>query len=976
MQPIPQTNLLKQVICNEDAPYELPWGTTTNVSGTFPHTYTSYQGCDSVVSQQVVIKPPNITMQSPKVVCQGSCVTVCGEMYCETGQVNQLCTSFLGCDSLVTFQLTVLNPIAVIVGGGVLSCSENTIVLSSEPSSGNTVKVWKTLSGQILAANAQGIQVTQPGTIILVATSQQGGVSCSQSDTIVITGNTTAPTATAFANGVVGCGNTVSLNVVTNAPPTPTFMWSGPNGFTSTSQTPTVTTPGAYTVTVTNAGNGCTATSTVNVTGNTTPPTAMATGGGLTCAMNSLTLSASTNAAMATYAWSGPGGYTGTGAMPATPATAAGAYIVTITNTSNGCTATATATVTLNNTPPGAMASVAGTISCPTPNVTLSATTAAANPTFAWSGPITVPAVQNPSVGTAGTYTVTVTGGANGCTSTATVTVTGNTTAPNVSSTGTNLNCTTMSAVIMGSSTTPGATYAWTGPAPFTSAIQNPTVSVMGNYILTVTGPNGCTASSTAVVNGDFAVPNASATGDIISCAAESVTITGNSTTPGATYAWSGPGGFTSTMQNPSVNTTGTYVLTVSGPNGCTATATAMVVPDANKPDASASGGTLNCTISSLTLNGASTTPGVTAGWTGPNGFTSASFMPSVSVPGTYTLTVSNPANGCTAQATAVIQQNITAPGATATGGILTCASPNFTLTGGATAATVNYSWSGPNGFTSLVQNPVATDAGTYTLTVTDPANGCTSTATAILMADQNAPTASSTTGNLTCTLTSLTLNGSSTQPGGTFAWTGPGGVTGSAADLVVTAPGDYMLTVTSANGCTDAETVTVTQDITAPGTTAQGNTIDCTNPQVQISAASMAPGATFMWTGPGGFTSTSAMPTVGVSGNFVVTATGTNGCTSSATAVVNMDTQSPTLALAASTTLTCTVTPVNIDATVTTPTSPIQTLAWTGPGGFTSSVEDPSVTAPGIYTLLATSINGCTATQTVTVNQDITTPN
>ena len=66
--------------------------------------------------------------------------------------------------------------------------------------------------------------------------------------------------------------------------------------------------------------------------------------------------------------------------------------------------------------------------------------------------------------------------------------------------------------------------------------------------------------------------------------------------------------------------------------------------------------------------------------WTGPNNFTSNLQNPSVSVPGTYTLKVTNPANGCTTTATATALQNTTVPNASATGGILTCIATTVTL--------------------------------------------------------------------------------------------------------------------------------------------------------------------------------------------------------------------------------------------------------------------------------------------------------
>ncbi|MFN0201685.1 MAG: hypothetical protein ACKVTZ_09205, partial [Bacteroidia bacterium] len=57
----------------------------------------------------------------------------------------------------------------------------------------------------------------------------------------------------------------------------------------------------------------------------------------------------------------------------------------------------------------------------------------------------------------------------------------------------------------------------------------------------------------------------------------------------GSSYNWAGPGGYTSTMQNPTrTNATatmaGTYTVTVTGSNGCTATATTNVTVNCTNP--------------------------------------------------------------------------------------------------------------------------------------------------------------------------------------------------------------------------------------------------------------------------------------------------------------------------------------------------------------------------------------------------------
>ncbi|MBK7939394.1 MAG: gliding motility-associated C-terminal domain-containing protein [Lewinellaceae bacterium] len=597
--------------------------------------------------------------------------------------------------------------------------------------------------------------------------------------------------------------------------------------------------------------------------------------------------------------------------------------------------------------------------------------------TYLWSGPNSFTSTaQNPPANTAGTYTVVVTNNGNGCTSTATVAVTGNTTVPNASATGGTVSCGTQSININGNSPTSGVSYSWIGPNGFTSNVQTPAVTDVGTYTVTVLNPvNNCTSTATAVVDGDFVAPGAMATGGIITCSSNSTIITGSSGTSGVTYSWTGPSGNNYPTQNPTVSNTGTYTLTVTNPaNGCTSTATASVVPDANVPNVSATGGTLTCNVTTLTLDGGTTTPGTILSWTGPGNFTSSVEDPIISVDGTYILTVSNPSNGCSAQAEAIVDLDDVTPGATASGGTLTCTAPTFTLNGDSPTGGVIWSWTGPNMFTSNLQNPQIGDNGQYILTVTNPVNGCTSVATADVLADQNAPVASSSTGILTCNVTNLVLNGNSTQPS-SYSWSGPN-FTSALQNPTVNTPGDYILTVTASNGCTDAITVTVDQDIAPPGASTTGNTITCSSPLVPISATSPLNNVIYNWSGPGSFTSGAPNPTVSLNGNYVVTVTSNqNGCTSTSTATVGIDTVTAVLQASAPDILTCSATTVNIQATVNPGSSTLQGLAWTGPSNFNSTIEDPAVINPGTYILTATLANGCTSQTQTIVNQNVVPP-
>jgi uncharacterized repeat protein (TIGR03803 family) len=127
-----------------------------------------------------------------------------------------------------------------------------------------------------------------------------------------------------------------------------------------------------------------------------------------------------------------------------------------------------------------------------------------------------------------------------------------------------------------------GVTYEWSGPNGFTSTNQNPIISNAqpcnsGLYCLDLIG-GGCTSLVSCVsVTVDALQPTAS---DPI-CAGQSLSLS-ISAIAGAAYGWSGPGGFSSTNQNPSISNvtvTGTnnYCVTVTA-NGCTSTSCVSVI--------------------------------------------------------------------------------------------------------------------------------------------------------------------------------------------------------------------------------------------------------------------------------------------------------------------------------------------------------------------------------------------------------------
>jgi hypothetical protein len=643
--------------------------------------------------------------------------------------------------------------------------------------------------------------------------------------------------------------------------------------------------------------------------------------------------------------------------------------VMDLANSGNNCLAQ---TVVIQDTVAPGVTAVGGTLMCNTTSVPISASSSTTSVTYSWTGPNGFTSTQqNPIVSVAGNYTVTTTNPVNGCTSSATVVVNTNTAVPGVTATGGQLTCAVTALHVTASSPTTGVIYYWTGPNGFSSTQQNPIVHAPGNYTVVVSNQiNGCTSTAIATVTQDIAAPTASATGGTMNCVVTSTQLSASSQASGATYSWTGPAGFTSTLSNPTVTASGLYIVVVTNPaNGCTNTTAALVINNTTHPTIRVTGGQLNCVVTSVSLSASSSTIAAGYSWTGPNGFTSTLQSPAVSAPGTYIVTVTNPVNGCTNSAHVSVSQNITAPGASASGGELNCIVTSVQLNATSSTAGVTFSWTGPNGFSSSQQNPTVNGAGTYSVIVTNPVNGCTSMATANVSQNTSAPGASAAGGQLNCITTSVQLVASSSTGGVLFSWTGPNGFSSNQQNPIVNGAGMYTVIVTNpVNGCTSMATANVSQNTAAPGANAAGGQLNCATTSVQLLASSPTGGVLFSWTGPNGFTSSQQNPMVNGAGIYTVTVTNPlNGCTSMATATVTQNTTAPTVN-ASGGQMNCGASSVQLTAS--SPTTGVY-YSWTGPNGFTSTQQNPTVNTTGNYTVVVTNpVNGCTGSATVVVTQ------
>lgn len=584
---------------------------------------------------------------------------------------------------------------------------------------------------------------------------------------------------------------------------------------------------------------------------------------------------------------------------------------------------------------------------------------AGAGNSYSWS---TGETSQTITVNTSDMYSVTVTSN-NGCCSIDDVMITFGV-EPTATAVGGELDCSGNPIMIQGNSTSTNVSYGWTGPGGYTSPDQNPLVTAVGDYTLTVTDQNGCTSTAVATVTANTNVPDITAVGNVLDCSGQTINVFGNSTVTGVTYSWTGPNGFSSPDQSPIVTDAGIYILNITAPNNCVATATAEVVDDTSAPDVTVEGEDIDCTNPTTILSASSSVSGVSYSWSGPGGFTSTDPNPSITEGGDYVVTVTAP-NACFNIGGVSIAEDLTTPNVTAMGGMLDCNATFITITSSSTTSGVTYSWVGPNGFTSTQQNTNVVDAGNYTVTVLGP-NGCESSETVTVTENTDAPDISATGGMLNCSITEVQLTGNSSVSDVSYMWTGPGGFMSDDQNPFVTTGGTYTLTINAPNGCSSTTTVEVQADLEEPQISATGGTITCTM-DAELMGSSATAGATFSWSGPNGFMSTEANPSVSEAGTYVFSVTGPNGCGTAITVTVVEDTTEPN-ASAQGGVLDCFNSSTQLTGSTSTSNA---TILWTGPGGFSSTEMNPTVNAAGDYVFTVTGPNGCTTSVTVEVTTD-----
>lgn len=452
-----------------------------------------------------------------------------------------------------------------------------------------------------------------------------------------------------------------------------------------------------------------------------------------------------------------------------------------------------------------------------------------------------------------------------------------------------------------------GGTFS--GPG-ITGNVFTPSVAGAGSHTITYTNDGQSVSQTTTVYESpDLAISPTSAS---LTCANPTVSLTAVSLATGSSYTWRGPSSYSATTVSVSVTAGGTYSVTATTANGCTASASTVVSSDPFRPTLMLSpvSGTLTCTNPSLTLTAISSVTALQ--WN--TGATTASIT--VNSGGTYSVTATD-ANGCSAVASTVISQSTTPP---VTGlsisGTITCAVRAVTLTAAGGSGN-SYVFAGPGGSSSGVVQSVGNSAtvnagGLYSVTVINTSTGCFTTTT-LSAAQSNSSTlsVSLTANNKTVSCSNPTPRLTATPGAANYQFSGPGlNQNGPSNTATASTTGVFSVTATS-GGCSSMASVTLTGGAgTPPNALLAGNgSLSCQTPTISLTAVG---GSYYSFSGPGntplGIVSQTdgreriiigdyllfrtPIPTIGMAivnqpGIYSVFVTDENGCSTTATIMV-----------------------------------------------------------------------------------------
>jgi len=394
------------------------------------------------------------------------------------------------------------------------------------------------------------------------------------------------------------------------------------------------------------------------------------------------------------------------------------------------------------------------------------------------------------------------------------------------------------------------STYVWNDGNTDNPRTVSPTTTTL--FTATGTDSNGCTSSggTTITVN---ALPTVEITGTLTYCAGSTTTLT--ATAGLSSYLWSNG----ETTQSVDV-TAGSYTVTGTDSNGCSATSSASTVVEYPLPTVSISGTLEFCAGQNTVLTA---TAGLSS-YLWSNGETTQAIT--VTSGGSYSVTGTD-SNGCSNNDSVSVTEHAL-PIVSISGTLSFCAGANTTLTASGAST---YLWSTGETTASITVSA----GGSYSVTGTD-SNGCSASGS-VSVTEYSLPSVSIS-GTLSyCAGASTTLDAGAGFA--SYSWSN-----GETTQTISATAGNYTVTVTDSNGCSNTSAQVTVTELALPTVAISGTLSYCAGSNTTLTATAGL--SSYLWSS--GETTQSITATAG---SYTVTGTDANGCSTTSSSVTVTET-------------------------------------------------------------------------------------
>ena len=418
----------------------------------------------------------------------------------------------------------------------------------------------------------------------------------------------------------------------------------------------------------------------------------------------------------------------------------------------------------------------------------------------------------------------------------------------------------------------------------------------------------------------------------------------------------------------------GVYYLEITGTNNtltCASIDSILIFQDNSVPMTSLSAGILTCAQDEVLITLNSSRPIVNTIWESADGhdIILSGNDASVNMPGKYIVTVVSD-NGCSVvdSISIIADRDVSSPEFNSD--TLNCLqSAVAIMTIHPDMRAYSYFWADVGIGQENLKNPLITEPGTYTLTLTNTENGCAAVFTTVVAEEIVLPEILSIVADtINCAHLSITPIINSDMPITGYQWIGPG-INTSISSPSLTQAGQYSVTITAINGCTRDSFFNVATDTLKPLLNLTADKFTCNIDEVNIVLTSDQEIIQYQWAGPMGFMSDLISPSVSITGLYQVTVSTTNGCLGTGQITVENDIDIPDVLITVPP-ITCLKDTVTAQA-IFAPGS-VFNFQWDGPGVLQEFSQTPEIVAAGMYRITVTdATTACTAMFNVNVRDD-----